>query len=130
MTSSFSTWPLRTTLRDVAVVAAGWRRSCGANAFDDDAYNNPTIEVAHRVRTDRRLPSLRRPVLAYLAIISLMTVFAWATADPWIVVGATLFVVSDTVLGWRQFIRERAWMPVTVMVTYHGAIACLALSLR
>lgn len=74
--------------------------------------------------------ALRRPVLAYLAIISLMTVFAWATADPWIVVGATLFVISDTVLGWRQFIRERAWMPVTVMVTYHGAIACLALSLR
>lgn len=74
--------------------------------------------------------ALRRPVLAYLAIISLMTVFAWGTSNTWIVVGATLFVISDTVLGWRQFVRERAWMPVTVMITYHGAIACLALSLR
>ena len=74
--------------------------------------------------------ALRRPVLAYLAIISVMAVFAWATANAWIIVGATLFVISDTVLGWRQFVRERRWMPVTVMMTYHGAIACLALSLR
>jgi uncharacterized membrane protein YhhN len=74
--------------------------------------------------------ALRRPVLAYLAIISVMAVFAWATANAWIMVGATLFVVSDTVLGWRQFVRERRWMPVTVMMTYHGAITCLALSLR
>lgn len=74
--------------------------------------------------------ALRRPVLAYLSIISVMAVVAWATTNAWIMVGATLFVISDTVLGWRQFVRERRWMPVTVMVTYHGAIACLALSLR
>jgi hypothetical protein len=31
------------------------------------------------------------------------------------------------VLGWRQFVTERRWMSVTVMVTYHLAIVGLAL---
>jgi len=32
-------------------------------------------------------------------------------------------------LGWRQFVRPQAWMSLAVMVTYHGAIVSLALSL-
>lgn len=74
-------------------------------------------------------PALKQPVTAYLLIISLMTVFGWATGAPWVIVGTTLFVISDSILGWRQFVREQAWMSLAVMVTYHGAIACLALSL-
>lgn len=74
-------------------------------------------------------PALRRPVLAYLAVISAMAVFGWATGAGWILAGTTLFVISDTVLGWRQFIRERPWMSVTVMVTYHAAITSLAIAL-
>lgn len=73
--------------------------------------------------------ALRVPVLSYLVIICTMAAFGWATGNGWVIAGSTLFVISDSVLGWRQFVRERPWMPVTVMVTYHGAIAALALSL-
>jgi uncharacterized membrane protein YhhN len=74
-------------------------------------------------------PKLKMPVLAYLAVISTMAVVGWSTGRPWVIAGATLFVVSDSILGWRQFVAERKWMPLAVMVTYHGAIASLALSL-
>lgn len=74
-------------------------------------------------------PALRKPVLGYLVVISAMACVGWATANPWIAVGSTAFVVSDAVLGWGQFVREKRWMPITIMVTYHVAIGCLALSL-
>lgn len=74
-------------------------------------------------------PKLRRPVLAYLLVISTMAVVGWSTTNPWVIAGTALFVVSDSVLGWRQFVGQKAWMGPTVMITYHGAIACLALSL-
>lgn len=73
--------------------------------------------------------ALQRPVLAYLVVISSMAVIGWGTGEPWVIAGSTLFVVSDALLGWRQFVRQRAWMSVAVMVTYHAAIASLALSL-
>ena len=73
--------------------------------------------------------ALRLPVSAYLAVISTMAVLGWSTGNPWVVAGTTLFVVSDSVLGWRQFVRPAPWMGPVVMVTYHGAIAALALSL-
>lgn len=71
--------------------------------------------------------SLRIPVSAYLVVISAMTVLGWSTGRPWVIIGSTAFVVSDSVLGWRQFVTEKRWMSVTVMVTYHLAIAGLAL---
>jgi len=74
-------------------------------------------------------PALKTPVTAYLFVITTMTAFGWATGMGWVIAGTTLFVISDSILGWRQFVRERAWMSVAVMITYHGAIASLALSL-
>ncbi len=74
-------------------------------------------------------PALRVPVIAYLVVISAMTVCGWATGRGWVIAGATLFVISDSLLGWRAFVRERSWMAVAVMVTYHAAIVSLALSL-
>lgn len=73
--------------------------------------------------------ALRVPVVAYLIVISAMTICGWATGRGWVIAGATLFVISDSLLGWRAFVRERSWMSVAVMVTYHGAIVALALSL-
>ena len=72
---------------------------------------------------------LRMPVAAYLTVISAMAVVGWSTGNPWVVAGTALFVVSDSVLGWRQFVRPAGWMGPVVMVTYHGAITALALSL-
>lgn len=75
-------------------------------------------------------PALRTPVLAYLAIISAMGTVGWATGRWWVVAGSALFVGSDAVLGWGRFVRDKRWMSLVVMVTYHAAIASLALSLR
>ena len=77
----------------------------------------------------RKDPGLRLPVAAYLLVISAMAVCGWATGRGWVIAGTTLFVISDALLGWRQFVRPRAWMSVAVMVTYHAAIVSLAISL-
>jgi len=72
---------------------------------------------------------LRLPVTAYLTVICAMTVAGWATGRWIVVLGTLLFVVSDSILGWERFVRAQAWMSLAVMVTYHGAIGLLALSL-
>lgn len=79
-------------------------------------------------------PKLRLPVIAYLVVISAMAVCGWATGRGWVIAGTTLFVISDSLLGWRQFVRTPSRFSdtttsVAVMVTYHGAIISLALSL-
>ncbi len=74
--------------------------------------------------------SLQVPVTAYLLVITAMAVVAVTTGRWWAIAGAILFVVSDTILGWRAFVREKKWMALVVMVTYHGALVGLALSLR
>jgi len=74
--------------------------------------------------------ALKLPVVAYLFVITAMAVVAVMTGRWWAIAGATLFVASDTVLGWRAFVTEKKWMAITVMVTYHGALVGLALSLR
>jgi len=38
-------------------------------------------------------------------------------------------VASDSVLGWRQFVADARWMPVTIMITYHLGQAGLVASL-
>jgi uncharacterized membrane protein YhhN len=63
--------------------------------------------------------ALAGPVVAYMLVISVMTLVAWLTGRPAVAVGATVFVVSDTVLALNRFVRPLAWAPVTVMVTYH-----------
>ena len=81
----------------------------------------------------RKDAALRWPVVAYLVVICAMTVCGWATGRGWVIAGTTLFVISDTLLGWGRFARDvdedSAWQSTAVMVTYHGAIAFLALSL-
>ena len=62
-------------------------------------------------------------------MISLMVAAAAAAGNAWAVAGAVLFLASDTILGWRQFVAQRPWMPVTIMVTYHLAQAALVISL-
>lgn len=69
------------------------------------------------------------PVRAYLVVISSMCVLGWATGNWLIMLGATAFIVSDSILGWGQFVSERRWMHLAIMVTYHVAIVSLALSL-
>jgi alkenylglycerophosphocholine/alkenylglycerophosphoethanolamine hydrolase len=69
------------------------------------------------------------PVRAYLVVISSMCVLGWATGNWLIMLGATAFIISDSILGWGQFVAEQRWMHLAIMVTYHVAIVSLALSL-
>lgn len=75
-------------------------------------------------------PELKVPVLAYLTVISSMAVVAAMTGRWWAIAGATAFVISDTLLGWREFVGKKPWFPLAVMVTYHAALVGLALSLH
>jgi uncharacterized membrane protein YhhN len=55
----------------------------------------------------RRVPGgLRLPVAAYSATILLMGLAALTTPSPWIILGAILFMVSDTLLGWERFVMS------------------------
>jgi uncharacterized membrane protein YhhN len=74
-------------------------------------------------------PALKVPVIAYLVVILSMAVVAAMTGNWWGIAGASAFVLSDTLLGWRAFVEERRWMSPAVMITYHGALVGLALSL-
>ena len=83
------------------------------------------------------------PVAAYLAVISLMAIAATRTGMPAAVLGAWLFVASDTMLGWGQFstpslgstpdAEGRAGggvrLRLGVITTYHSAQVLLVLAL-
>lgn len=58
-------------------------------------------------------------VAAYMGVIGVMVVTAWATGHLLVALGATVFMVSDAVLALDRFVRARRFGPVTVMVTYH-----------
>lgn len=77
-------------------------------------------------RTD---PSLLGPVVAYLAVISLMVVSAFGRAVPLGVAGALAFYASDATLGWNRFVRPSRAAELAVMITYHLAQALLVVSL-
>jgi uncharacterized membrane protein YhhN len=111
------------------IVAPDWRWWSAAVAL---GVLTPLVSVAGSrivvgARTDD--PKLGPPVLAYLTVISAMAITAAAAGNAWAVAGAALFVTSDTILGWRNFVDRRPWMPLAVMVTYHLGQAGLVASL-
>lgn len=90
----------------------------------------PTRELVPLAWRDRG-PALAVPLIAYTLVISVMTVIAFLTGEPVIAVGATLFVISDSLIalglarnGFEQ--PEGRWH-VAVMVTYHVSQALLAI---
>lgn len=103
-------WAAAITLAPIGVLVATAGRTIVRGARADD-------------------PKLAGPVVAYLTVISAMAVAATAAGNAWAIGGATLFVASDTILGWRNFVTRRPWMPLAVMVTYHLGQAGLVASL-
>jgi len=73
--------------------------------------------------------SLIVPVAAYMLVLSLMVVSAFGTALFFAIVGALLFAVSDTVLGWTRFVEDFARSRLVVMTTYHLGQVGLVLAL-
>jgi uncharacterized membrane protein YhhN len=111
------------------IAAPDWRWWSAAVAL---GALTPLVAVAgSRIVTGARAddPKLGPPVVAYLTVISAMAIAAAAAGNAWAVLGAALFVASDTILGWRNFVSRRPWMPLAVMVTYHLGQAGLVVSL-
>ncbi|MEZ5098159.1 MAG: lysoplasmalogenase family protein [Nocardioides sp.] len=82
------------------------------------------LVIAHSV-----LPSAQRqggiplaaPVAAYMLALGGMEVVAWGVGMWQIALGATFFVISNTVLGINRWVRPLRYGPVAVIVAYHLA---------
>ena len=72
-------------------------------------------------------PELVVPVAVYMVVISAMAVGAIAEGSPVAIAGALIFMVSDSLIAETRFVKERSWHSVGIMVTYHLALAGLAL---
>lgn len=71
--------------------------------------------------------ALSVPVAVYMAVISAMTVAAWATGEWLVAVGASVFLASDTMLAVNRFVRPWSWARMAVMMTYHVGQALIVL---
>lgn len=68
-------------------------------------------------------------ILVYVTLISAMVVSAVASGTPVAIVGAVLFMLSDTLIAEERFVRSRPWQRLAIIVTYHVALAGLVLGL-
>lgn len=68
-------------------------------------------------------------VWCYAAIITAMVVSAWGTAVAIAAAGATLFALSDWVLGYQRFVAPLPGRRLSVMVPYHVGQAMLIVGL-
>ncbi|MEZ5176610.1 MAG: lysoplasmalogenase [Acidimicrobiia bacterium] len=92
----------------LAIVTTGWRIQRAASG------------------ADRRLGI---PVAGYIVAISAMLVAAVGTMNPAATVGAGLFYLSDTILGWNRFVAPLPHGRLLTMMAYHGAQALLVIAL-
>jgi uncharacterized membrane protein YhhN len=85
------------------------------------------LHIVKSVRVQE--PKLAPPVALYLSVISAMVASAIGTGRAIAIVGAVLFYCSDALIAWNGFIKEYPWGRLAIIVTYHVAQVCLALSL-
>jgi uncharacterized membrane protein YhhN len=111
------------------VVAPDWAWGWFAVAAALVAILGVTVGARIVAGARRRSNVLGPAVIAYLVAISAMAAAAAASGNAWAILGAALFVASDALLGWRQFVRSVRWMSPAVMVTYHLGQAGLVVSL-
>lgn len=74
-------------------------------------------------------PAMKAPVMAYIAVISTMGVAAFGRTVVIGIVGALLFLASDSILAVNRFVSPGRGLRLAVMVTYHLAQAALVVSL-
>ncbi len=67
--------------------------------------------------------ALRFPVLAYAVVIALMFIAAWHSfsKQAGVIIGAALFIVSDSLLAVNAFVRPFEYASLLVMITYIAA---------
>ena len=64
------------------------------------------------------LNEMKIPVIIYGIVISAMMYFSVKTDNSFLILGALLFVISDTMLSVNLFVNETSFMGMMVMVTY------------
>lgn len=69
------------------------------------------------------------PVCVYMVVISAMAVGAFGSGNAIAIAGALVFMASDSLIAETRFVKPQPWHSVGIMVTYHAALAGLALSL-
>lgn len=67
------------------------------------------------------LHEMEVPVIVYGITISTMAYFSLCTQNKWLILGAVLFVVSDSLLAFNLFVSYTAIMEQVVMATYVAA---------
>lgn len=102
--------PVVTTLLVVAVSAVLWRRlRSGMRANGQGAY--------------------LVPVTAYVVVIAVMVASALASGNWVAMVGALLFMTSDSIIGETRFVGPWRHERIAIMTTYHLGQVLLVLSL-
>lgn len=69
------------------------------------------------------------PVTAYVIVIATMVASALASGDWVAVLGALLFMTSDSIIGETRFVGPWRYERIAIMTTYHLGQALLVLSL-
>ncbi len=60
-------------------------------------------------------------VSVYITLIITMFMLAWLTGRPMFLIGAFLFLLSDTILGCNKFVTKVPYSAYWIMVTYYSA---------
>lgn len=69
------------------------------------------------------------PVAIYSLVIGAMLVCAWFTGEPWVAVGATVFVASDAILSVNRFVRPLPHARLALMITYQVGQALIVVGI-
>lgn len=104
----------------------GWSWLCLVVLVGMLVVTRDVVPAAHRLAG----ATVAVPVAAYSLVIGAMLVLAWLTGLPLLAVGATIFVVSDSIIGLnlarKGFGGPKGTAQVIVMVTYHLGQALIA----
>lgn len=90
----------------------------------------PAALIARRIFAALRrggMGALAPAVGTYIVVITAMVVSAVTGGTAWGIAGAVLFLTSDSLIAEERFVAVRSWQSVTIMVTYHLALAGLVL---
>lgn len=95
------------------------------------------VAVGASVLARRFVAALRRvgagsmvpAILIYVTVISAMVVSAIAGGTAIGIIGAVLFLVSDSLIAEERFVNPRRWQRLTIIVTYHLALTGLVVGL-
>jgi uncharacterized membrane protein YhhN len=73
--------------------------------------------------------SMAPAILVYVVVISTMIISGISGGTAIGIAGAVLFLTSDSLIAEQRFVSARRWQPLTIIVSYHLALAGLVLGL-